>query len=80
MLTRLIENTQNKRFFVSKTTIYRTKGGDVMAKAISKETLKEATEFAKQFEKLSDRDKGYMLGYMDCLNNGDNEKKKKVKT
>jgi len=47
-----------------------------MAKVIDKETIKEAAEFAKQFEKLSDRDKGYMLGYMDCLNNGDSEKKK----
>jgi len=40
-----------------------------MANVVSEENLKEVRDFSKSFEKLTEKNKSYLLGYMDCLAN-----------
>lgn len=43
-----------------------------MANIVDEEKLKETKEFSENYEKLSDRDKAFVLGYMTCLGNSQN--------
>lgn len=52
-----------------------------MANVVSEETLKDVREFSESFEKLSEKNRSYLLGYMDCLANTQDavDKEKAVK-
>jgi hypothetical protein len=57
--------------FSVKQQVYNIKWLEVvkMANVVSEENLKEVNDFSKSFEKLTEKNKSYLLGYMDCLTN-----------
>lgn len=45
-----------------------------MASVVSDDKLKEMKDFSESFEKLTEKNKSYVLGYMTCLANTQDQK------
>lgn len=50
-----------------------------MQNVVDEQKLKEIKDFSETFEKLSEKDKSYVLGYMTCMANSNENKNVKTK-